>query len=136
MSKSPQTEIGRKVRRAKRRAQGESTEVAGPADSPATNLLLADIAMRMGSKIMRSGIERAFLRGRYGKDTAKAIVANRSLKRTLASTVVAKIGARSLPGAVLVTSGLVVKALFDRSRDRQEAKRTGDAALIDRATEE
>lgn len=105
-------------------------KVPGPSDNPATNLMLADIAMRMGSYVLRRLTERAFLRGRYGKDTAKDIVQNRSLGRSLASVAVAKFGTRSLPGAAIVGTGLVAKLLIERSRSRHEAQAEGDTTLI------
>lgn len=111
-------------------------EVAGPSSNPLTNLLLADIAMRAGSYILRDVVERGFLKGRYGRDTAKDIVSNRSLKQTATSFAVAKVATRSVPGAVLVGTGLVTKLLFDRSQKRRKAKRAGDRKLLKQAADE
>jgi hypothetical protein len=108
-------------------------EVAGPSPNPATNLLLADVVVRMGSYVMRYGIERAFLAGRYGKGTAKEIVKGRTIPQSLVAVAIAKLGTRSLPGAALVGAGLVAKTLLDRSRSRRGAQIEGDVKLIKQA---
>ncbi|MCR2832995.1 hypothetical protein [Parerythrobacter lacustris] len=123
-----------KRRRTKTVDQGQ--DVPGLSENPATNLLLAEIAMRAGSTVMRRVLERGLLKGRYGRDTAKDIIGNRSLKRTLATTVVSRFATRSVPGALLVGTGLAAKLLFDRSQKRRKAKREGDAKLLDQATKE
>ena len=111
----------------------KSEEVAGPSTDPATNLLLADMVMRAGSYVMRDVVERTMLRGRYGKNTAREIVANKTLGQTAVSFVLAKVATRSLPGALLVGGGSVAKILFDRSQKRRAAKRQGDQQLLDQA---
>ena len=134
MSKLPgRAELRRKLARNKANSVDETQDVPGPSANPATNLLFADIVMRMGSYALRKGVERAFLSGRYGKGTAKNIVANRSLGRTLTSVAIAKFGTKSLPGAALVSTGLIGKILYDRSRSRHEAEIEGDAELIEQA---
>lgn len=108
-------------------------EVAGPSPNPATNLLLADIVMRMGSYALRHGVERMFLTGRYGKTTAKQIVKGRTIPQSLAAVAIAKLGTRSLPGAALVGAGLVAKTLLDRRQARRKAQLDGDVKLIEQA---
>jgi len=108
-------------------------DVPGPTPNPATNIILADIVMRMGSYVLRDRVERAFLTGRYGRGTAKQIVRNRSVGQSLAAVAIAKLGTRSLPGAALVGVGLLAKTLFDRSQARRRAQREGDAKLITQA---
>ena len=99
---------------------GESDTVIGPSTNPATNLIIQDIAMRAGGRLMR---------GRYGGSGAKAIVENRSLAQTLVSGLLARYATRSLPGAVIIGGGLVVKTLYDRGRSKRDAKRSGDKSL-------
>jgi hypothetical protein len=108
---------------------GDSDAVLGPSTNPATNLIIQDIAMRAGGRLMRHTFEKGLLRGRYGGTGAKAIVENRSLAQTLASGLLARYATRSLPGAVLIGGGLVVKTLYDRSRSKRAAKRSGDTML-------
>ena len=117
---------------ARRKTPSSRREVPGPSDNPATNLIMADVAMRAGSYILRSAVEKGFLRGRYGSDTARDIVANRSLGKTLASFALAKVATRSLPGAALVSGGLFAKTLFDRGKKRR-ARLKGDRELLDQA---
>ena len=112
------------------RGEQDKTQVPGPTYNPATNLLMADIVMRMGSYALRGTVERAFLKGRYGKNTAKDIMKNRSIVQTFASIGIAKLGTRSLPGAAVVGSGILAKVLYDRGKSRHEAKREGDAELL------
>lgn len=123
-------------RRSKRRTIDQGEDVAGPSDNPATNLLLAEIAMRAGSTVLRRVVERGLLKGRYGKDTARDIIGNRSLKRTLATTAVSRFATRSVPGALIVGTGLAAKLLFERSQSRRKAKRAGDRNLLEQAKDE
>ncbi len=97
--------------------------VLEPQVHPASNLMLADIVMRMGTRFLRRGVESTFLREKYGKQTADALVHERHIGRTIISVAIARIGTKSIPGAALVTSGLLLKALIDRSKARQAARR-------------
>ena len=108
---------------------GDSDTVLGPSTNPATNLIIQDVALRAGGRLIRHTFEKGLLRGRYGGSGAKAIVENRSLAQTLVSGLIARYATRSLPGAVLVGGGLVVKTLYDRGRSKRQAKRSGDETL-------
>jgi hypothetical protein len=108
---------------------GDSTKVFGPSSNPATNLIIQDIAMRAGGRLMRHTFEKGVLRGRYGGTGAKAIVENRSLTQTLVSAMLARTATRSLPGAVLIGGGLAIKTLYDRGRSKRAAARSGDKLL-------
>jgi len=94
---------------------------------------MADVVMRMSSYVMRRALERNFLKGRYGKDAARKIVKNRSIKQTLVSAAIARLATGSLPGAAIVSTGMVAKILLDRSKARHHAKREGDAELLEQA---
>jgi len=107
--------------------------VPGPTENPATNLIMADIAIRAGTYLARRGVEKGLLTGRYGKQTAHDIVKNRSLKQSLTSFVLASVATRSLPGAVLVGGGALAKTLLDRRKSRRRAKIEGDRKLLDQA---
>lgn len=111
------------------KATGASTTVLGPSTNPATNLIIQDIAMRAGGRLMRHAFEKGLLRGRYGGAGAKAIVENRSLMHTMIGSVLARYATRSVPGAVLVGGGLIAKTLFDRGRSKRSSRRAGDKAL-------
>ncbi len=110
-------------------ATGGSEKVFGPSSNPATNLIIQDIALRAGGRLMRHTLEKGLLRGRYGGTGAKAIVENRSLVHTLVGGLLARYATRSLPGAVLVGGGLIAKTLFDRGRSKRSSKRAGDRTL-------
>lgn len=111
-----------------------STEgIPGPSENPATNFLIADLAIRAGSHIVRRGVEKGLLSGRYGKDTARQIVHNKSLGRTVVSAILARVATRSVPGAVLIGGGALAKTLLDRRKTRRRAKAEGDKALLDQA---
>ena len=107
----------------------------GPSTNPATNLIIADIAMRGIGRLVRNSLHKGVLRTRYSRDKAKDIVENRSAVQTLAIYGITKVATRSVPGALLVGSGLLVKTLFDRGLSRREAKRRGDKQL-DKMAEE
>jgi hypothetical protein len=104
-------------------------EVPGPSINPATNLIIQDIAMRAGGRMVRHALEKGLLRGRYGGKEAKAIVENRSLVQTLLSGMLARAATRSLPGAALVGGGLLAKTLYDRRKGKRAAKKSGDKSL-------
>lgn len=116
-------------------ATGHSDTVFGPSTNPATNLIIQDIVMRAAGRLVRHTLEKGMLRGRYGGGGAKAIVENRSLANTLVSSLLARYATRSLPGAVIVGTGLAAKTLYDRGRSRRAARRAGDAALRKMAEE-
>ncbi|MFA9199802.1 MAG: hypothetical protein ACEQR8_01260 [Cypionkella sp.] len=116
-------------------AAGKRNDVFGPSTNPATNLIIQDIVMRAGGRLIRHSLEKGTLRGRYGGAGAKAIVENRSLASTLVTGLLARYATRSLPGAILVGTGLVAKTLYDRGRSRRAARRAGDAALAKMAEE-
>ncbi len=108
-------------------------DVPGPSINPATNLVIQDIAMRAGGRLVRHALEKGLLRGRYGGADAKAIVENRSLMNTLVSGMLARAATRSLPGAALVGTGLIAKTLYDRSKSKRAARKSGDKNLLDKA---
>ena len=110
-------------------ARAKAGEVPGPSTNPATNLIIQDIAMRAGGRLVRHAMEKGLLRGRYGGAEAKAIVENRSLVHTLVSGMLARAATRSLPGAALVGGGLIAKTLYDRVQSRKAARKAGDKSL-------
>ena len=103
--------------------------VPGPSTNPATNLIIQDIALRAGGRLMRHALEKGVLHGRYGGAGAKAIVENRSLFQTLLSGMLARYATRSLPGAAIIGTGLAAKALYDRRQSRKAARKAGDESL-------
>ena len=123
----------RPSRRPSKRLPKKSDGIPGPTEDPATNFLMADMAIRAGSYLARRSVEKGLLANRYGKDTAHKIVQNKTLKQTAVSWVLARIATKSVPGAIVVGGGALAKTLLDRRRNRHKAKAEGDAELIDQA---
>ena len=133
MAKKPsRTSIRQKLRERRQKRDAER-KVPGPTDNPATNLMVADIAIRAGSYIVRRTVEKGFLKGRYGKDTASDILSNRTLGQTVISYGLAKVASRSLPGALIVGGGAAAKALYDRRKSKRRQQVEGDRELIEQA---
>lgn len=127
----------RKARRAARKAaiKGKNTlaKVPGPSSNPATNLIIMDVALRGLSMVTGRAIEKALLRTRYPSDKAADIVKGRSMMRSMAATSAARMATRSVPGFLLVTGGLLAKAVVDRSLGRREATRRGERTFAEQA---
>lgn len=107
--------------------------IPGPSENPATNFLLADMAIRAGSYLARRSVEKGLLANRYGKSTAKNIVNNKTFKQTAFSWVLARIATKSVPGAIVVGGGALAKTLLDRRKSRLRAKAEGDRELLEQA---
>lgn len=116
-------------------AKGKSAAGAAPAPSPnpMTNILIADIALRGGGRLLRHAVERGVLGVKYTPEKARDIVKGRSMAQTLVGTAVARLATRSVPGAIIVGGGLLAKALYDRRKDAQAAKIEGEAKVAEQA---
>lgn len=112
-----------------RTQRAKPNALPGPSTNPATNLLIADIAMRGIGRIVRHSLQKGVLRTRYDREKASEIVENRSIVSTLAIYGVTKLATRSVPGALLVSGGLLAKTLYDRSKSRVRARHEGDKTL-------
>ena len=106
--------------------------VPGPSPDPSTNLILADILIRAGSYLVRRAVERSLLKGRYGKETARDIIANRKTSQSLAAFAAARVATRSVPGAAVVGTGIGLKMLLDLS-NRRRARLKGERKLARQA---
>lgn len=124
------------VKRIGRKRSGKRTKVPGPTENPATNLLVADIAIRAGSYLIRRSVEKGLLRNRYGKDTAREIIEKRSLRQSVVSSGLAMIASRSVPGAVIIGGGALAKSLLDRRKSKRRQQAEGDTKLIEQAHSE
>lgn len=88
---------------------------APPSDSAepaASRAALESLAMGLGGRLLGSG---SFL----GSATAA---------QSLAALAIARIATRSLGGAALVSTGLIAKALYDRSQKRRALRRAAPDA--------
>ena len=118
MAKKPRTLVGKTAAKA---------ESASP--NPMTNLVLADVALRGGGRLLRHLVERTLLQTKYTPGKAKAIVKGRSMTQTLVGTALARVATRSVPGALVVGGGLLAKTLYDKRRGKAAAKAEGKAAV-------
>lgn len=114
-----------------RKAEAVIKETHGPSPNPMTNLIIADLVLRGGGRLLRNLVERNVLKTKYPPDTAKSIVSGRGMAQTLVSTAIARVATRSVPGAILVGGGLLAKTLYDR-RKGAEAKEKGKKAVARR----
>ena len=124
---------GRRLRRKAEEARDVLAKVPGPSTNPATNLLIFDVVIRGASLVAGRLIEKGALRARYRPQKASDIVKGRSFVETMAATGAARIATRSVPGFLLVTGGLLVKAAFDRSQSLRKARRAGEQQLAEQA---
>jgi hypothetical protein len=108
---------------------GVRRELPGPSPNPATNLLIADIAVRGAGIVFRHAVERMLLRARFKPEEAQEIVEGRTLGRSMVTFAAARVATRSVPGFLAVTGGLAAKAIVDRSLSRTKSRRTGDKTL-------
>ncbi|MBN8502391.1 MAG: hypothetical protein J0M19_14775 [Sphingomonadales bacterium] len=98
-----------------------------------TNLIIADLALRGGGRLLRHAVERVVLGTKYSPDKAGNLIKGRSMAQTLVGTAVARIATRSVPGAILVGGGLLAKALYDRRRGKTAARESGRKAVARQA---
>ncbi len=99
-----------------------------PATDPETNLLMADLVMRIGTTFLRRFVEKRILKGRYGKETAQQVMRNKSASSTLTAVAVSRVATSSVPGAALVGTGLIARTLYERGKARR-ARGKRSAAL-------
>lgn len=107
-------------------------ELHGPSPNPATNLVIADIALRTAMTIARRSVERGVLGASYSPRKAKSILKGRTMGEALVHGALARVALTSIPGALIVGGALVAKTLYDRSRARQ-ARDEGSEQLQDMA---
>lgn len=122
----------RAVRKAAAKTRKGIKQAPGPSPNPATNLLIAEIAVRSAGRIARRTMEKGLLRARFQPEQATAIVEGRGMAHTVVSAAIARVATRSWPGALLVGGGLFAKVVFDRSLSRRKARRRGDEAIEER----
>ena len=121
--------IGRVAKGAAEKAKATAQDMHGPSTNPATNLLLADIALRGGGRLLRHVVERTLLGVKYPPDTARDIVKGRSMMQTLVGTAAARLATRSVPGAIIVGGGMLAKTLYDRSKSKAKARAEGEKRI-------
>ncbi len=116
-----------------RAARSVAAKVPGISSNPLTNLVIADVALRGGGRLLRHAIEQVVLGTKYAPDKAKNIVKGRSMTQSLVGTAVARIATRSVPGAILVGGALLAKTLFDRAKNPAHEAAAGEREIADQA---
>ncbi|MFY8193948.1 hypothetical protein [Novosphingobium sp. B1] len=102
-------------------AKDAAGTVPSPSPNPMTNLILADIALRTGSLLLRRGVEKGLIASKMGPKKAGRLIEGRSMVQTLVGASIARLATRSVPGAIVVGGGLLAKTLYDRKRSRKAA---------------
>lgn len=87
------------------------------------SLIVSEIILRALGRVTRQSLEKAVARRHYAPAKAKAIVEHRSILHTVAAYGVTKLATRSVPGALLVSGGLLAKTLFDRGSTKRKSRR-------------
>lgn len=100
-------------------AKDSPAGIFGPSPDPATNLAIADIALRGGAMLARHAVERALLGRAYSPSKARQILKGRSMSEAFLHRTIAKVAMRSIPGAIVVGGGLIAKTLYDRHKARR-----------------
>ena len=135
-TKSLSARLTRSGRRAVQKAAAKTRkgieQAPGPSPNPATNLLIAEIAVASAGRLARRSMEKGLLKARLEKRQAVAIVEGRGMVHTMVTAAVARMATRSVPGALLVGGGLFAKVLYDRSISRRKARRQGKQAIEER----
>lgn len=93
--------------------------IPGPSKNPLTNLVIADLVLRAGTRLARHALERGVLGTKYPPEKARKIVKSRNMAQTLVGTAVARVATGSVPGAILVGGVLLAKTLYDLRQDRE-----------------
>ena len=115
-------------------AAAESKAPIGPDPiSPVTRTILAGIALRAGSTLLKRGVDRGILGAapEVLKSAAKAAGAKvadaaakspehkRGIGTRLLTAAATRIATRSVPGAIVVGGALLAKTLHDRRKNRK-----------------
>jgi len=113
---------------APRGRRGRRRKKASPAKRAVRNPLLrvmtADMVLRAGSYLLRQGVRHGLVRGR----TADKVPDHPPTMTTRVVTAAASaVATRSVPGALLIGSGLVLRTLYRRGLARRAAQAAGNA---------
>lgn len=105
------------------RRKRKSHESVPGADSKAVaSLLVADIVMSAGSFLLSRFVEKQILKTHYDKDAARELRAQQTKGQAVATSAATKLATRSVPGAAIVTGGLLLGSMYKRGRARKKAR--------------
>jgi hypothetical protein len=100
----------------KKRAKGEDTSAPG---HPLLRVLTADIVLRAGSYALRQAVRGGLVRGK-----AADVVPDHppSISARVLTAAASTLATRSVPGALLVGTGLLARTLYRRGMARREER--------------
>lgn len=128
MAKAPSDDLPALVDEALEETPEDRANTDTPsATQAALTLIAANLAMKLGTSMLRGTVERAILRGRFGESAAERILKEKRVKGSGLASTAAKYATRSRPGALVVGAGLLAKTLFDKGGERR-ARLSGKAA--------
>ncbi|KHL26639.1 hypothetical protein PK98_01305 [Croceibacterium mercuriale] len=119
--------------RAGNKVTAGARKVPGPSPNPATNLLIADIFLQGATLLFRQTMQKGMLRLRFDADRAKDIVKGRTLMQSAISYAAGSMATKSIPGFLVVSTGLVAKSIVDRAMGSRKAGAEGTRDLLEQA---
>jgi len=125
--------VSDKAHRVGSKAKAGIQNVSGPSPNPATNLLIADVVLQGTTLLFRRTMQKGLLQLRFDPDKAKEIVQGRSLVQSAITYAAGRMATRSVPGLLIVGTGLVAKTIIDRAVGPREASAKGDRKLLEQA---
>jgi hypothetical protein len=85
-----------------------------------TAQIAGTIALSEGLAATREALERRLARDGYSqREIAEIVASKEGFGTRFAAAAIARLATRSVPGALAVSGGLILKALFDRRRRRR-----------------
>lgn len=101
-----------------RRRKGADAGSDGPvARNPLLSLLLADVVVRNGSRLLRQKASQRIL-----TDTKADPEVPMGLPKRLATIAAMRVATRSWPGAAIVGGGMLAHTLYKRGKARRDAR--------------
>lgn len=97
--------------------------ISGPSLGNATNLAFAEVVMRSVGHLMQKSVGEEISRKAGDPKSVREMLADRSLLSALAIYGASRLATRSVPGALAVAGGLLIKTLYDRGTARQQRER-------------
>ncbi|WP_347303240.1 hypothetical protein V5740_01045 [Croceibacterium sp. TMG7-5b_MA50] len=125
--------VSRVAHRVGDKARAGIKKVPGPSPNPATNLLIADVALQGATMLFRRSMQKGMLALRFDPDKAREIVQGRSMMQSAVSLLAGRMATRSVPGLLLVGGGLVAKTILDRAMGHRDAAAQGTRKLMKQA---
>lgn len=115
------------------KAKAGIQKVSGPSPNPATNLLIADVALQGATMLFRRAMQKGLLQLRFDSEKAREIVQGRSMVQSAIAYSAGRMATRSVPGFLVIGGGLIAKTIFDRATGHREASVKGHRQLLKQA---